>query len=47
MRFTNASASIQRLRAARADEWMRIYLDERIGNEANVGFFLRSLLTTS
>jgi hypothetical protein len=36
----NASAAIQRLRAARADEWTRIYLDERRGNETNVGFFL-------
>ncbi|HEX4233605.1 MAG TPA: VIT domain-containing protein [Caldimonas sp.] len=36
----NASAAIQRLRSARADEWTRIYLDERRGNETNVGFFL-------
>ncbi|HEY2190512.1 MAG TPA: VIT domain-containing protein [Caldimonas sp.] len=36
----NAGAAIQRLQAARADEWTRIYLDERRGNETNVGFFL-------
>ena len=36
----NASAAIQRLKDARADEWTRIYLDERRANESNVGFFL-------
>ena len=36
----NASAAIQRLQAARADEWTRIYLDERRANETSVGFFL-------
>ena len=36
----NASAAIQRLQAAPADEWTRIYLDERRGKETSVGFFL-------
>jgi len=36
----NASAALKRLQAARPDEWTRVYLDERRGNEANVGFFL-------
>ena len=35
-----ASASIRRLQAAKADEWARIYFDERRANEASVGFFL-------
>jgi len=35
-----ASAAIKRLQAARADEWARIYFDERRANEASVGFFL-------
>ena len=35
-----ASAAIKRLRAARSDEWARIYFDERRANEASVGFFL-------
>ncbi|HEY3633521.1 MAG TPA: VIT domain-containing protein, partial [Caldimonas sp.] len=36
----NASAALQRLKAARPDEWTRIYLDERRANATNVGFFL-------
>jgi Ca-activated chloride channel homolog len=40
MPATNASAALKRLQAARADEWTRVYLDERRGNEASVGFFL-------
>jgi len=36
----NASTAVQRLKAARPDEWTRIYLDERRANETNVGFFL-------
>jgi len=35
-----ASAAIKRLQSARADEWARIYFDERRANEASVGFFL-------
>jgi len=36
----NSSATIQRLKAAGADEWQRIYFDERRANASNVGFFL-------
>ena len=36
----NSSATIQRLKAAGADEWQRIYFDERSAHAANVGFFL-------
>jgi len=36
----HAGAALKRLQAARRDEWTRVYLDERRGNEANVGFFL-------
>ena len=35
-----ASAAIKRLQAARADEWTRVYFDERRANAASVGFFL-------
>ncbi|MEO5845571.1 MAG: DUF2135 domain-containing protein, partial [Caldimonas sp.] len=35
-----ASAAVKRLQTARADDWARIYFDERRANEANVGFFL-------
>ena len=36
----NASAAIQRLHDARAEDWKGVYLDERRANETNVGFFL-------
>ncbi|MGZ8259446.1 MAG: DUF2135 domain-containing protein, partial [Caldimonas sp.] len=36
----NASAALQRLQAARPDEWLRIYLDERREHATSVGFFL-------
>jgi hypothetical protein len=36
----NASAAIRRLQAARGDERVRVYLDEKRANERNVGFFL-------
>ena len=36
----NSSATLQRLKAAGADEWQRIYFDERRANASNVGFFL-------
>ena len=36
----NSSATLQRLKAARADEWQRIYFDERRANATSVGFFL-------
>ena len=36
----NASAAIERLRAAHSDERVRVYLDEKRANETNVGFFL-------
>jgi tetratricopeptide (TPR) repeat protein len=36
----NASVAVQRLKAARPDEWTSIYLDERRANATNVGFFL-------
>jgi Ca-activated chloride channel family protein len=36
----NASATLQRLKAATAADWQHVYFDERRANAANVGFFL-------
>jgi Ca-activated chloride channel homolog len=38
----HASASLKRMQAARADEWTRVYLDERRVNGTSVGFFLEA-----
>ena len=38
----NSSATIQRLKAAAAEDWQRIYFDERRANASNVGFFLEA-----